>query len=331
MTVATLSSGRRRARRGVSLIEVLVVLVLLVLGILIIVRLYPSGFFSINSIGDAALADSLGQAAAQSQVQGAASLPDSILPGTLTTLAHADGDYDPDFNPTVQPDYSATLDNARVVTNETVTVPAASGAGRQSLYVVNYGPMVMGTTAAPIHPSGDLSQLYKYLTVNSTPWTPIAGDQMAATTTTPTYAQDTLSPGQQQFLVDLTHKMVAVPYGAYTSTGPSTATSYSQKIVAMIVDTNGNTYTQYLNMPPATPRDATNPSAPQMTSGGPLGGAQTYIADTTSNYQGGWFDPTTQYGDSGASPAHNVPPSTAIWQRVILYRPYQPLPSPGEL
>lgn len=314
-------NGRRRARRGVSLIEVLVVLVLLVLGILIIVRLYPSGFFSINSIGDAALADSLGQAAVQSQAQNVANLPDSILPGTLTTLTHADGDYDPDFNPTVQPDYSVTLDSARVVNNETVTIPAASGTARQSLYVVNYGPIVLGTAAAPIHPSGSLSQLYQYLTVNSTPWTAIAGDETAAVSATPTYAQDTLSPHQEQFLVDLTNKMIAVPYAAYTSTGPSTATSYPQKIVAVIVASDGNSYTQYLNMPPGTPRDTTNPNAPHDGTG------TLYLPDTASNYQGGWFDPTTQYGDASASTPHTLPPVTTTWQRVILYRPYQPVVS----
>ena len=87
---------RRKARRGVSLIEILVVLVLLVLGILIIVRLFPSGFFSINSVGDAALADGLGQAALSAQTQNASALPESILPGTLTSLTAANGDYDPD-------------------------------------------------------------------------------------------------------------------------------------------------------------------------------------------------------------------------------------------
>ena len=100
---------RKRTRRGVSLIEVLVVLVLLVLGILIIVRLYPSGFFSINSVGNAALADSLGQAAVQTQAQNAGGLPEAILPNPttndLTSATVADASYDPDFNPNVQPDY----------------------------------------------------------------------------------------------------------------------------------------------------------------------------------------------------------------------------------
>lgn len=325
----SMSNRGRKARRGVSLIEVLVVLVILVLGILIIVRLYPSGFFSINSVGDAALADSLGQAAVQSQVQGASGLPDQIRPGPLdlSTLSAAQqvqlSQYDPDFNPTVQPDYSVSLDNARSVINETVTIPAASGISRQSLYLVTYGPIVMGTAAAPIHPSGNLSQLPQYLTVNSVPWTAIAGDETAAAAATPSYAQDTLAPHQERFLVDLTNRMIAVPYAAYTSTGTGTAVSYSQKIVAKIVASDGNTYTQFLNVPPGTPRDTTNPNAPTDSTG------TKYLSDTGSNYQGGWFDPTTQYGDASASPAHSVPPANTTWLRVTLYRPYQPIVSTG--
>ena len=54
---------RRRNRRGVSLIEILVVLAILVVGILAIIRLFPSGFFSIESVGNTALADTIGSAA----------------------------------------------------------------------------------------------------------------------------------------------------------------------------------------------------------------------------------------------------------------------------
>jgi len=156
---------RKRARRGVSLIEVLVVLVLLVLGILIIVRLYPSGFFSITSVGNAALADSLGQAAVQTQAQNTAGLPDSILPVNsatkdLSPASAADASYDSD-DPTL-------LDNARVINNETITVPAASGTTRQSVYIVNYGPIVMPVLLNDV-------KLPKYLSINSALWTAVSG------------------------------------------------------------------------------------------------------------------------------------------------------------
>ena len=100
-------------------------------------RLYPSGFFSITSVGNAALADSLGQAAVQTQAQNTAGLPESILPVNSTTkdltlASTADASYDPD-DPTL-------LDNARVINNETITVPAATGATRQSIYVVKLRP-----------------------------------------------------------------------------------------------------------------------------------------------------------------------------------------------
>ena len=107
--------GRRR-QRGVSLIEILIVLVILVLGILTIIRLYPSGFFSLESVGNSALADSMGSAAVQAQVQNSAGLPESIFPGTLLMQVPSDGNYDPDD--------PATLDNARVISNETITVPS---------------------------------------------------------------------------------------------------------------------------------------------------------------------------------------------------------------
>ena len=322
---------RTKARRGVSLIEVLVVLVLLVLGILIIVRLFPSGFFSINSVGDAALADSLGQAAVQSQVQDATALPDSILPGTLTTLTSANGSYDPEYNASAEPDYSKTLDRATVINNETITIPAASGPTRQSVYVLNYGPILLGTTGTPINPAGpDLSQLANYLTVNSPAWTAISGDETAVTRTPPDFPQDTLFPRQERFLVDLANKQIAVPYADYTlngtqtTVGTSAGASYSQKIVVSIL-ANGVTYTQYLNVPAATPRNNTTPYAPKGTDN------SQFLPDTPSNYQGGWFDPTTTYLDPSPplSQTSKAPPSNVQWQRVTLYRPYQAVVNGG--
>ena len=74
-------AGHKKARRGVSLIEVLVVLVILVVGILVIIRLYPSGFFSVQSVGNAAVADSLGSAALQAAQENLVGLPEAIQPG----------------------------------------------------------------------------------------------------------------------------------------------------------------------------------------------------------------------------------------------------------
>lgn len=308
---------RTRARRGVSLIEVLVVLVLLVLGILIIVRLYPSGFFSITSVGNAALADSLGQAAVQTQTQNVAGLPESILPVNSTTndlspASVADASYDPD-DPTL-------LDNARVINNETITIPAASGVARQSVYIVNYGPI-----ALPVLP-GDVN-LPKYLSINSPLWTPVAGTVPAPGIVDPSLPQHEISPRQERFLVDLANKQIAVPYGVYTddfpkattSVGTAKAMSYAQKVVVIILASDGKTYTQYLNVPPGTPRNDANPYAPETS----VADNSHFLPDTTMNYQGGWFDPTAQYPDSSVSGAQAPPPSTTTWKAVALYRPYQ--------
>lgn len=315
------NSGRRRAQRGVSLLEILVVLVLLVLGILIIVRLFPSGFFSIESAGNAALADGLGSAALGAQTQDLGSLPDAILPVNTSdtppsllpmsaTIAAANAGYNPD-DPNL-------LDNARVVSNETITVPSVSNG--QSVYAVKYGPVVM-----PADPATTVTQLPNYFTVNSTYWKAQAGNAAAATAIGSTdLPQDTLIPGQERLLVDLVAKKIAVPYAAYTPTtnpptqttaGTTIADSYPQTFVVSIVASDGNTYTQYLSVPAGTPRDNTNPYAPFGA------GNKAYLPDTyttSGNYQGGWFDPTSQYGGVPAS----GPPSAATWVSVTLYRPY---------
>jgi len=312
---------RKRTRRGVSLIEVLVVLVLLVLGILIIVRLFPSGFFSITSVGNAALADSLGQAAVQTQAQNTTGLPESILPvsqtNDLTPAVASDANYDPDFNPNVEADYSKILDKARVINNETITVPAASGATRQSVYVVNYGPIVMPVVVTSM-------QMPKYLSINSSLWTAVAGTVPALTDPVPALPQVEIFPRQERFLVDLANKQVAVPYATYaddtpakkTTVGTSVASSYPQKMVVIILASDGKTYTQYLNVPAATHRDDSNPYAPFGSDN------QHYLPDTTVNYHGGWFDPTKQFPDNSSPVAQMPPPSTVTWKAVMLYRPY---------
>ena len=318
----------RRTQRGVSLIEVLVVLVILVTGILTIIRLFPSGFFSIQSTANAGVADSLGVAAISAGAQSGSSLPEAILPDNLltddllsyTTNAAAYANYDPD-----DPN---NLENARVVSNETIIVPTEVNG--QSIYVVKYGPVIM-----PNDPSSNVTKLPGYFTVNSPYWTALTGDSTpaaVANSTTPTdIPQDTLVPGQERFLVDLTNKMIAVPYAAYTPDATAKtftlangqvvreASSYPQKMVLVVTCSDGKSYIKYLNVPPATPRNSTQPYAPQYVPTGSF--ALTYLPDTAGNYQGGWFDPTTQYLDS---PAGQTLPNLP-WVSVTLYRPYNGL------
>ena len=333
---------RQRAQRGVSLIEILVVLVILVTGILTIIRLFPSGFFSIQSTGNAALADGLGSAAIDLGTQSASSLPEAILPDNPTsddllsysTNAAAYSNYDPD-NPN-------HLENARVVSNETVTVPSAVNG--QSVYVVKYGPVIM-----PGDTTSSVTLLPNYFTVNSPNWTTLTSNSASAQVVkggpvpvATDIPQDTLVPGQEKFLVDLVNQRLAVPYALYTPTsdratfnlpnGQSvrTAVSYSQKMVLTVsyFDSTSQTYgtfTRYLNVPPATPRDSTNPFAPFDSAS--LTQSQAYIQDTytapNNNYQGGWFDPTTQNQDLSSGTAGTSPTTGMIqWLSATLYRPY---------
>lgn len=336
----------RRARRGVSLIEVLVVLVILVTGILTIIRLFPSGFFSIQSTGNAALADGLGAAAIDLGAQSASGLPEAILPDDLNPAAYSDN-LGTALNPAIaaaysnyDPDDPNNLENARVVTNETVAIPTAVNG--QSVYVVKYGPVLM-----PKDPGSNVALLPSYFTVNSPNWSALSGSSAPVAvaqsgTPVPTdIPQDTLVPGQEQFMVDLANQRVAVPYAVYTPTPDGVtftlpngqvvhnAESYDQKMVLTVsyYDSTAKTYgtfTRYLFVPKAMRRDSSNPFAPFDTAS--LTASQAYLPDTyttSGNYQGGWFDPTTQYQDSSPGAAGTNPTTGIIqWLSATLYRPY---------
>ena len=311
-----MGNKRNRARRGVSLIEVLVVLVLLVLGILIIVRLYPSGFFSITSVGNAALADGLGQAAVQAQSQDAVGLPDAILPGPLDlngsglTAAQISqlSNYDPEYNTVAQPDYSATLNNARVVSNETITVPAAAsivtaaGVSRESVYVVNYGPIVL-----PLDPVANTAQFNSNLTINGLPWAAESDDSAVS-------AFSLLVIGKPNYLVDANAGKIGLPYA-----------TYAQNCVLTVTDAKGVTHTLFLTVPAAYPVSATDSVSPY----GPIDASRADLRPSTSSaYNGQWFDPedtTLNYVVSQTPAAGAAPVLPTPWRSVTLYRPYQGL------
>ena len=345
MNDSQISSNKRRgqrAQRGVSLIEVLVVLVILVTGILTIIRLFPSGFFSIQSTGNAALADSMGSAAIGAGAQNSSSLPDAILPDDLAADNLANAIMNPAAYSNYDPDDPNNLENARVVSNETITVPSVTTSlingvqVKQSVYVVKYGPVVM-----PADPTMTASQLPLYFTVNSPNWTALSGDSTQVSVVgSDDLPQNTLVPGQEKFLVDLASKKIAVPYASYTPDGTTSPTSdtppvtvqnansYAQKMVAVITcyDSAANTYTPYtvyLDVPAGTPRNGSNPYAPFGLD------KLSYLADVpgtgtpgSGNYQGGWFDPTKNYQDS---PPGQTVPTNLPWVSVTLYRPYNGL------
>ena len=341
----------QRTRRGVSLIEVLVVLVILVTGILTIIRLFPSGFFSIQSTGNAALADGLGAAAIDLGAQSASSLPESILPDDLNPASYSDN-LSNALNPAVasaysnyDPDDPNNLENARIVTNETVAIPTAVNG--QSVYVVKYGPVLM-----PKDPASDVTLLPSYFTVNSPIWAALSGNSATVAvaqngTPQPTdIPQDTLVPGQERFMVDLANQKIAVPYAAYTPTPDGVtftlpngqvvhnAASYDQKMVLTVSYYNTTpqtygTFTRYLDVPAATLRSSSNPFAPFDAAS--LTASQAYLPDANasggSGYQGGWLNPLSDYQDSSLGTAGTNPTNGTIqWLSATLYRPYNGLP-----
>ena len=334
-TDSKIRASQTKARRGVSLIEVLVVLVILVTGILVIIRLYPSGFFSVQSVGNAAVADSLGAAELQAAQQTLGSLPEAIQPGGTDAsfpggmdaygrpqATALDASYDPEFNSSQEPDYSATLNRARLVVNETMTVPTAStivtpsGSVSESIYVAKFGPIVtealpQGTTA-PYTPT---PKLQNYLSVNSTNWQPVTADSFL-----PPPTQNVSEEGQPQFSVDYIHQRIAVPYAAYEyDTVSKIYKSYAQTMIVSIIGSDYKTYTEYLNIPAATDRDSKTPYAPYTNAGDAI--ARAFLPDTPTNYHGGWFDPTMTYGDTGANAQPTLLPGVT-WLSVSLYRPY---------
>ncbi len=303
---------RRRNRRGVSLIEILVVLAILVVGILAIIRLFPSGFFSIESVGNTALANTIGSAALGSQAQDVTGLPSAILANSLIESQYSSSDIS-----TIVPDFSQVLDYSRRVQDETTTVPA------HNVYTVSYGPIVMPVALTS-------PQVTASLAINSAWWAGATGDSTEATALFGDLPQTSLPPRQEKFLVDLVHKQIAVPMAPYIQIAANStdAQGYDQKMIIVITAASGQNFTEYLNVPKGTKQDSSNPNAPKDPKN------VQYLTDTASNYQGGWFDPTVTYGDS--TTIVPVPPATPQvlvedaahkpldWVKVSIYRPFQP-------
>lgn len=303
MNDSRVNNGHRQTQRGVSLIEVLVVLVILVVGILTIIRLFPSGFSSIQSIGNVASAQGLGQAALDAGTQNAANFPEAILPDNLASddllsamvNASAYSNYDPD-----DPN---NLENARVVSNETVTVP--SPAGGRSIYTVQYGPTALGTPTMPQDPTtGTPTALSAYMTVNSLPWAIQTGSSVAAPNT-----KDLLNLNRPNCLVDYAAGQIALPYE-----------NYSRGFVLTVVDANNAVHTLYLTVPKQHAVDSTASSTYQY---GPITNDKLdYQVSEPDDYNGRWFDPsdtTLKYATS------QNPSSSALvtpWRSVSLYRPF---------
>ena len=292
-----------RTRRGVSLIEVLVVLVILVVGILTIIRLFPSGFFSIQSTGNAGQADTLGTGALGLASQNAQSFPEAILADNLAsddllsamTNASAYSNYDPE-----DPN---NLENARVISNETVTVPFPS-IGR-SIYVVQYGPTALGTLTMPQNPvTGTPTALSAYMTVNSLPWAIQTGNSVAEPN-----IKDALILNRPNYLVDYANGQIALPYA-----------DYSRFFVLTVVDAKNAVHTLYLTVPRQHAVDTTNYLFGPVTND-----KRDFQISEPDDYNGRWFDPADSTLSYVKSQVHNPVANTVLvtpWRSVSLYRPF---------
>lgn len=208
------TAGRAR-QRGISLLEVLVVLVILVFGIFSIIRIFPGGFFAIRSAENNTYADRLGHAVLQGLTKDSSALPEAILTGYM----YSDGS---------DPDNALTLNNARYIQNEALTVPSLNKTG-QSIYIASFGPIMDDAT----------------LTINGMPWTQRLGNSNSGSINPP--QDELLTPQQTTYQVDLVNKKLALPVANYvqkfnlivlTDTAPY---SYTMTLTVPVVPANRNT------------------------------------------------------------------------------------------
>ncbi len=155
MRQAEAAKKRRQdwARRGTSLVEVLVVLVILLIGVFAVIRIFPLGFIGLRSAESRTFASRLAQQTME-QLQGENAnvpqgvLPSSMNPATLVTTEDPDdlGMYDADKSdnkPPVYNPYFADVNRYRNIVGETVKIPLPTAAGylSGSLYTVKFGPI----------------------------------------------------------------------------------------------------------------------------------------------------------------------------------------------
>lgn len=217
MNVApTQIDSRNAARRGTSLVEILVVLVILVFGILSVIRLFPAGFLVFRAAQNNGVGQRLGQSLIETVSKDTSNIADGVY-----IYNDALG-----FDPNIAPDdlgawktdpanaaYS-DINKARYIQNETVTIPAPRQVAPQnaaysnsSVYAVNYGPMIVNAAYG--------------VTVVSAPWKQLIGSSLpTAGTGSPPVDQplDLLPSGQAQYLVDYAAHQIAVPVEKYART-----------------------------------------------------------------------------------------------------------------
>lgn len=276
-----------KARRGTSLIEVLVVLVILVIGILAIARLFPAGFVALRNAENSSFADRLARGALEQLKQDNGALADAVYMYTDTL----------GYNPNVAPDdYFAfvpdgngfntsndigkltdpfdSINKQRYISNETIIV----GGNRATpstfpLYFLTYGPVFLPDPTSAV-------TLGNYLIVNGVLWTPRSGDARTNpgdTTRTIDEPQDILEPNQSTFMVDYGQGKLAVPAAPYAQTFNIVAQTATGPVAFTIV---------------------------------------THASTGSQPYNGEWFDSSSTTVDN----SNTIPQGP--WSSVTLYRPF---------
>jgi type II secretory pathway pseudopilin PulG len=274
-----------------TLVETLIVLVILVFGVLTVAQVFPGGFFVIRGAENSASAARLGQNLLESMKQAGAGLPEGVYVGYIYYNPTSGSVYEQDsFDPTVAPDnlgsYTAPpamvaryqklygdCNKARFISNETVRVPASHlvGSSPYSLYLLNFGPIVVGNSSNP-------DVVRPYIQVTSAPWTAIAGDSTLSPTTGKPVDVPTqiLHVGRPEFLIDYRAGMIALPTAGYT------------QYFTFVVSYQGKPYTLQLTVP------ATDGSG---------------SASSASVYNGDWFSPGSAVLNYETSQSPPAPPT----------------------
>lgn len=120
-----------KARKGTTLVEILVVMVVLLVGIMTVITMFPTGFRVVRAAESQTIATKLAQAEVERWKNMPGNLPDAILPLDFSNAIINDQDPGPGFEgmmPTTVTGqyYPGNAGNFRWVRNETTPIPVGS-------------------------------------------------------------------------------------------------------------------------------------------------------------------------------------------------------------
>jgi type II secretory pathway pseudopilin PulG len=166
---------RHRKTYAFSLVEVLAAIAVLTIGILVILKLFPDGFFVTRAAENRSFASRLAQQEVERWKNNATALPAGVLAlipysdGSATgeaidVTAHPGSFAAPALPPGLDPYYYSDINRWRRVVGEKVRipVPVPTMVGQGSVYVLGAGPFVDRPLYDPVSQSWRLSNLNVY-------------------------------------------------------------------------------------------------------------------------------------------------------------------------